>query len=181
MGIAKDGTLKDSFARGIELVARQTLFAEGCRGSCSEELIEKFGLRRAPSPTGEPRDVQTYGLGVKEVWQVPPERFRRGHIQHTLGWPLQTSPFSDVFGGTFLYHMEPNLVLMGMVVGLDYTNPYMNPYKEFQVGMASPASYCSCFLKQVNLFVIMSTCISSELTASTCASAVDDNELVCCY
>lgn len=133
VGIAKDGTLKDSFTRGIELVARQTLFAEGCRGSCSEDVIANFGLRTAPSPAGKPRDVQTYGLGVKEVWEVPPEVFRRGHIQHTLGWPLQNSPFSDTFGGTFLYHMEPNLVLMGMVVGLDYSNPYLSPYKEFQV------------------------------------------------
>lgn len=78
------------------------------------------------------RSLQTYGLGVKEVWQVPPENFKKGLIQHTVGWPLQTSLTSKTFGGTFLYHMEPNLVLLGMVVGLDYENPYLSPYKEFQ-------------------------------------------------
>ena len=124
-GIAKDGSKKDTFTSGIELISRQTLFAEGCRGSCSEEVITKFNLR-------EGKDVQTYGLGVKEVWEVPEKNFEKGFIQHTLGWPLQTSPFSETFGGTFLYHQEPNLVLVGMVVGLDYTNPYLNPYKEFQ-------------------------------------------------
>lgn len=113
-------------------MARQTLFAEGCRGSCSEELIAKFDLRKG-------KDVQTYGLGIKEVWQVPPEKFKSGLIQHTLGWPLQSSPFSQVFGGTFLYHQEPNLVLVGMVVGLDYTNPYLNPYREFQRWKHHPA------------------------------------------
>lgn len=125
-GIGKDGIKKDSFTPGIELIARQTLFAEGCRGSCSENVMKKFNLR-------EGKDVQTYGLGIKEVWQVPKEKHRKGYIQHTYGWPLQQSPFSDVFGGTFLYHMEPDLVLVGMVVGLDYANPYLNPYKEFQV------------------------------------------------
>jgi electron-transferring-flavoprotein dehydrogenase len=87
--------------------------------------MRKFNLRKD-------KNVQTYGLGVKEVWEVPPETFKAGLIQHTLGWPLQSGPFSDVFGGSFLYHMEPNLVLMGIVVGLDYTNPYTNPYREFQ-------------------------------------------------
>lgn len=125
VGIAKDGSLKDTFTRGVELIARQTLFAEGCRGSCSEEVMEKFNLR-------EGKDVQSYGLGIKEVWQVPPENFKAGFIQHTLGWPLQTSLTSDVFGGSFLYHMEPDLVMMGIVVGLDYKNPYLSPYKEFQ-------------------------------------------------
>ncbi len=126
VGIAKDGTKKDNFVPGIELHARQVLFAEGCRGSCSEEVIRKFNLRKG-------KNVQTYGLGIKEVWEVPKENFKAGLVQHTLGWPLQTNPFSEVFGGTFLYHMEPNLVLMGLVIGLDYPNPYTNPYKEFQV------------------------------------------------
>jgi len=137
MGIAKDGSIKDTFTRGIELVARQTLFAEGCRGSCSEEVMEKFSLRG--SSADKQVNVQTYGLGVKEVWQVPEEKFKKGYIQHTLGWPLQSSPFSNVFGGTFLYHMEPNLVLLGMVVGLDYENPYLSPYKEFQRWKHHPA------------------------------------------
>jgi electron-transferring-flavoprotein dehydrogenase len=102
-------------------LAKQTLFAEGCRGSCSEELIAKFKLR-------EGRDEQTYGLGVKEVWRIPKEKLNAGHIQHTLGWPLGLS----TFGGSFLYHQAPDLIHMGMVVGLDYENPYISPYKEFQ-------------------------------------------------
>lgn len=132
VGIAKDGTKKDTFTPGIELIARHTLFAEGCRGSCSEEIMSTFNLR-------EGVDVQTYGLGIKEVWEVTPETFQKGLIQHTVGWPLQSSPMSDVFGGTFLYHQEPNLVLLGMVVGLDYKNPYLNPYREFQRWKHHPA------------------------------------------
>lgn len=131
VGIAKDGSKKDTFEQGIELIARNTLFAEGCRGSCSEEVMQRFKLRDT-SVANKEVNVQTYGLGIKEVWQVPDDKFQKGYIQHTLGWPLQSSPFSQVFGGTFLYHMEPNLVLLGMVVGLDYQNPYLSPYKEFQ-------------------------------------------------
>ena len=133
VGIAKTGEHKDTFTRGIELHAKHTLFAEGCRGSCSEELIAKFKLR-------EGKDEQTYGLGVKEVWEVPEENFKAGYVQHTLGWPLQTTGgASDPFGGTFLYHQKPNLVLVGMVVGLDYKNPYLSPYKEFQRWKHHPA------------------------------------------
>lgn len=117
--------MKDSFVRGVELHARHTIFAEGSRGSCSEEVIEKFNLRKD-------KNVQSYGIGIKEVWELPEEEVTPGLVQHTLGWPLQSSPFSDVYGGTFLYHMKPNLILMGMVVGLDYKNPYLNPYQEFQ-------------------------------------------------
>jgi len=139
VGIAKDYRVKDTFTRGIELIGRQTLFAEGCRGSCSEQVIERFNLRSA----GGDKNVQTYGLGLKEVWQLPPDRlatqFKSGLVQHTLGWPLQRSLTSDLFGGTFLYHMEPDLVLVGMVVGLDYKNPYLNPYKEFQRWKHHPA------------------------------------------
>ncbi|KAG7355514.1 FAD-dependent oxidoreductase [Nitzschia inconspicua] len=126
VGIAKDGTRKSTFEPGVELHAKQTLFAEGARGSCSEFLMKHFGLRNNGVQT------QTYGLGIKEVWQVPDEVFQKGLVQHTLGFPLQSSPMDDVFGGTFLYHQEPNLVLAGLVVGLDYKNPYLNPYKEFQ-------------------------------------------------
>lgn len=125
VGIGKDGTPKDSFARGMELRARQTLFAEGCRGSCSEEVMSKFSLRAKAQP-------QTYGLGVKEVWEVSEEQHKPGFVQHTLGWPLQNGLMDKTFGGSFLYHMEPNLVLVGFVVGLDYENPYLNPYQEFQ-------------------------------------------------
>lgn len=105
-GIAKDGTEKATFTRGMELLAKQTLFAEGCRGSCSTEIIDKFNLQQG-------KDVQTYGLGIKEVWQVPEENIKPGLIQHTVGWPLHNSPVSDVYGGTFLYHMKPNLIQIG--------------------------------------------------------------------
>jgi electron-transferring-flavoprotein dehydrogenase len=121
VGIGKDGRKKDTFERGVELHARQTLFAEGARGSCSLELMKKFNLRAG-------KDEQTYGLGIKEVWRVPKEKFQSGLVMHTLGWPLQNSLMSDTFGGAFLYHMEPDLVLMGLVVGTDYKNPYLNPY-----------------------------------------------------
>jgi electron-transferring-flavoprotein dehydrogenase len=126
VGIGKDGKAKGSFERGIELRAKQTLFSEGARGSCSESIMEHFGLRH------EGVDVQTYGLGVKEVWEVPEEQHNAGFVQHTLGWPLQNQPLDKTFGGSFLYHMKPNLVLVGFVVGLDYENPHLNPYAEFQ-------------------------------------------------
>jgi len=125
VGIGKDGKPKATFERGSELHARQTLFAEGARGSCSEFLMEQFDLRKNAQP-------QTFGLGIKEVWEIPEEKFQAGLVQHTLGYPLQSSLMDKIFGGTFLYHQEPNLVLAGMVVGLDYANPYLNPYQEFQ-------------------------------------------------
>mmetsp|Transcript_19726 Transcript_19726/g.32412 ORF Transcript_19726/g.32412 Transcript_19726/m.32412 type:complete len:492 (+) Transcript_19726:117-1592(+) len=121
MGIGKDGKPKDTFMRGMELRAKQTFFAEGARGSCSEDIISKFGLR-------ENCDMQSYGLGVKEVWEVPEEKHKPGFIQHTFGWPLDTK----TYGGSFLYHMKPNKVLVGFVVGLDYENPTLSPYQEFQ-------------------------------------------------
>jgi electron-transferring-flavoprotein dehydrogenase len=120
-GVGKDGQRKDSFAPGMEILGKQTLFAEGARGSCSEDLMARFNLRAGCDP-------QTYGLGLKEVWRVPAEKCRPGFIQHTLGWPLPR----DVYGGSFLYHMAPDLVLIGFAVGLDYANPYLNPYQEFQ-------------------------------------------------
>mmetsp|Transcript_6837 Transcript_6837/g.7845 ORF Transcript_6837/g.7845 Transcript_6837/m.7845 type:complete len:601 (-) Transcript_6837:91-1893(-) len=121
MGIGKDGVPKDTFTRGMELHAKQTLFAEGARGSCSEDVIANFDLRKDC-------DMQSYGLGIKEVWEVPEDRIQPGLIQHTLGWPLDL----QTYGGSFLYHMKPNLILVGMVVGLDYQNPYLSPYEEFQ-------------------------------------------------
>jgi len=120
MGIGKDGKPTDGFTRGMELRGKQTILAEGARGSVSEDVMDKFSLR-----TGDP---QAYSLGLKEVWEVDDDKLQPGLIQHTLGWPLP----NDVYGGSFLYHMEPNLVLVGLVVGLDYSNPYLNPYKEFQ-------------------------------------------------
>ncbi|EJK62072.1 hypothetical protein THAOC_17330, partial [Thalassiosira oceanica] len=134
VGIGKDGLPKDTFERGVELLGRQTLFAEGARGSCSERLMERFDLRG-----GRGADAQHYGLGIKEVWEVPEEKFRSGLVQHTLGWPLQTSVTDRVYGGSFLYHQEPNLVVCGLVVGLDYENPYLNPYKEFQRWKTHPS------------------------------------------
>jgi len=125
VGIGKDGVPKATFERGMELRARQTLFAEGARGSCSEEVMEKFNLRDGVQP-------QTYGIGVKEVWEIPEEKCNPGFVQHTLGWPLQHGPLDQTFGGSFLYHMAPNTILIGFVIGLDYENPYINPYREFQ-------------------------------------------------
>jgi electron-transferring-flavoprotein dehydrogenase len=133
VGIGKDGAPKSTFERGVELQARQTLFAEGARGSCSEFLMEHFQLRK----DGDVQP-QTYGLGIKEVWEVPEETFQAGLVQHTLGFPLQSSPTSKVFGGSFVYHQEPNLVLAGLVVGLDYQNPHLNPYQEFQKWKTHP-------------------------------------------
>jgi electron-transferring-flavoprotein dehydrogenase len=131
VGIAKDGTPKKTFERGVELHARQTLFAEGARGSCSEALMEHFHLRDGKAP-------QAYGLGIKEVWEVPEEQHQPGFVMHTVGFPLQSSPTDKIYGGSFLYHQEPNLVLLGLVVGLDYANPYINPYKEFQKWKTHP-------------------------------------------
>lgn len=128
MGIGKDGRPKDTFARGFEMRARQTLFAEGCRGSNSEWLMEQFNLR-------ENCDPQTYGLGIKEVWQIPEEKCKPGYIQHSIGWPLDLK----TYGGSFLYHMAPNYVLMGFVIGLNYEDPYINPYQEFQRWKHHPA------------------------------------------
>lgn len=133
VGIGKDGQPKDGlFARGMEIHAKQTLFGEGARGSCSETVMKQFDLRANCDP-------QTFGLGLKEVWQIPEEKHEPGKVVHTLGWPLQ----SDTYGGSFLYHMtgdegEP-LVLVGFVVGLDYANPYLSPYQEFQRWKAHPS------------------------------------------
>jgi len=122
-GLNKDGTPSENFERGIELVAKQTIFAEGARGSCSEEVIKAFHLRAACEP-------QQYGLGIKEVWELPADapQLEPGLVQHTLGWPLDAA----TYGGSFLYHMAPNLIQIGMVVGLDYANPHLSPYREFQ-------------------------------------------------
>jgi len=131
MGIGKDGAPKDTFERGVELLARQTLFAEGARGSCSESIVSHFNLQEGKAP-------QSYGLGIKEVWEIPEENHKPGLVMHTLGYPLQSSWNEKTFGGTFLYHQEPNLVLCGLVIGLDYKNPYINPYKEFQQWKTHP-------------------------------------------
>lgn len=121
MGIGKDGTPTQNYTRGIELIARQTIFAEGCRGSLTKELFEKFNLRRDCDP-------QTYGIGLKELWRVSPDVHKPGHVVHTIGWPLD----SRTYGGSFLYHLDNNEVAFGFVVGLNYENPYLSPFEELQ-------------------------------------------------
>lgn len=123
VGIGRDSAPNDLFARGMELHGRQVVFAEGCRGSCSQEILEKFQLREAKGA-----DPQVYGLGIKEVWKIDPALHKEGTIVHTIGWPLKT----DTYGGSFLYHAADHQVFMGFVVGLDYPNPYLSPYQEFQ-------------------------------------------------
>jgi electron-transferring-flavoprotein dehydrogenase len=126
-GVGKDGQPKPTFQRGIEIKAKQTLLAEGCRGSLSEKLMQRFHLRDYVD-NGRKVSLQTYGIGIKEVWEVKPQVFKSGLVIHTTNWPLA----SDVYGGGFVYHMQPNLVHVGLVVGLDYANPYLSPYKELQ-------------------------------------------------
>ncbi len=121
MGIGKNGEHTGRYARGMELHAKYTFFAEGCRGNLGKELQEKFKLR-------EGRDPQVYGLGLKELWEVAPEKHVPGLVVHTAGWPLA----NDTYGGSYLYHLENNLVAVGFVVGLGYSNPYLSPFEEFQ-------------------------------------------------
>jgi electron-transferring-flavoprotein dehydrogenase len=121
VGIAKDGTPKPTFERGIELKAKQTIFAEGARGSLSELVMKKFDLRANCDP-------QTYGIGLKEIWEIDPSKHVPGLVAHSIGWPLDINSY----GGSFMYHMHPNLVLVGFVLGLDYKNPHLSPYQEFQ-------------------------------------------------
>jgi electron-transferring-flavoprotein dehydrogenase len=121
MGIAKDGDAKSGFTRGMELRAKYTLLAEGARGSLSKTLIERFGLAQGRQP-------QKYGIGLKELWQVTPENFKSGLVQHTMGWPLD----NGTGGGSFLYHFGDHLVAVGFVLHLNYANPYLSPFEEFQ-------------------------------------------------
>ncbi|MGB4107304.1 MAG: electron transfer flavoprotein-ubiquinone oxidoreductase [Alphaproteobacteria bacterium] len=128
LGINKEGERTADFAPGMELHAKQTVFAEGCHGSLTKTLIKKFDLRKNSDP-------QTYAIGIKEIWEVPPEKHRAGEIIHTLGWPLD----SKTYGGSFIYHFENNQIAIGLVIGLDYQNPYLHPYKEMQRFKAHPA------------------------------------------
>jgi electron-transferring-flavoprotein dehydrogenase len=121
VGIAKDGSRTDAYQPGIELHAKQTVFAEGCRGSLTKILFERFALRDGVDP-------QTYGIGIKELWEIEPAKHRPGLVIHTVGWPLD----ARTYGGSFLYHLEGNQVAVGFVIGLDYENPYLAPYEEFQ-------------------------------------------------
>jgi electron-transferring-flavoprotein dehydrogenase len=121
MGVGKDGKHKDGFARGMELHAKYTLFAEGARGNLGKQLISRFKLSLG-------REPQKYGIGLKELWQVAPEKSKPGLVQHSFGWPLDNS----TGGGSFLYHLEDNQVVVGFVVHLNYSNPYLAPFEEFQ-------------------------------------------------
>lgn len=121
MGIGKDGQPTDNFQRGMELRARYTLFAEGCRGSLSKQLMKRFNLRDGIDP-------QTYAIGIKELWEVPAANHKPGLIEHSLGWPLDRA----TYGGSFLYHFGQNLISFGFVIGLDYKNPWLSPFDEMQ-------------------------------------------------
>lgn len=118
VGIGRDGRPKETHEPGMEFHARVTVLGEGCHGLLTKHVLSRFGLRNAP---------QTYGLGVKEVWRVQPEKFDRGYVGHTMGYPL-----GSVYGGGFMYHFGDGLVAVGLVAGLDYKNPYLSPYQEFQ-------------------------------------------------
>ena len=121
MGVGRDGKPTENFARGMELRATYTLFAEGCRGSLSKQLMQRYNLREGVDP-------QTYAIGIKEVWEIPTENHQPGLIEHAMGWPLD----SATYGGAFLYHFGENLVSYGYVIGLDYRNPWLSPFEEMQ-------------------------------------------------
>lgn len=128
MGIGKDGEKTAHYQPGMELHAKYTVFAEGARGHLGKRLMTHFDLNKG-------RDPQAYGLGIKEVWQVPAEQHQAGLVVHTAGWPLD----NDTYGGSFLYHLDNNQVALGLVVGLDYQNPYLSPFEEFQRYKTHPA------------------------------------------
>ena len=121
MGVGKDGEPTENFQLGMELHAKYTVFAEGARGHLGKQLIAKFKL-------DEGKDPQTYGIGIKEVWEIDPSRHTPGFVMHTAGWPLDNS----TYGGAFMYHMEDNKVAIGFVTGLNYSNPWLSPFEEFQ-------------------------------------------------
>ena len=121
MGVGKDGEPTDNFQLGMELHAKYTVFAEGARGHLGKQVISRFKL-------DEGKDPQSYGIGIKELWEIDPARHKAGLALHSAGWPLD----EKTYGGSFLYHMEDNKVVVGFVVGLDYTNPWLSPFEEFQ-------------------------------------------------
>jgi electron-transferring-flavoprotein dehydrogenase len=121
MGVAENGEQKPTYEAGYELRARYTIFSEGCRGSLGKELMGKYDLRKDADP-------QHYGIGLKEIWQIDPAKHQEGLVVHTAGWPLD----SKTEGGGFLYHAANNQVFLGYIIALNYSNPYLNPFKEFQ-------------------------------------------------
>lgn len=128
MGIDRTGERTAQFQPGMELHARQTVFAEGCHGSLTKTLIAKYDLRKNSNP-------QTYGLGIKELWEIPADKHKPGLIVHTIGWPVDTA----TYGGSWLYHLDNNMVSIGYVVGLDYQNPWLSPFEEMQRMKTHPA------------------------------------------
>ncbi len=128
MGVARDGSHKDSYQPGMELHGRYTLFGEGCRGSLTKQLEAKFDLRQNADP-------QTYGIGIKELWQLDPAKHKTGTVIHTAGWPMNNT----TWGGSFIYHLENNQAYVGYVVGLDYDNPHLSPFEEMQRFKTHPA------------------------------------------
>jgi electron-transferring-flavoprotein dehydrogenase len=128
LGIGRNGEQTERYQRGMELHARQTVFAEGCRGSLTKRLFERFRLRDGADP-------QTYAIGIKELWEVQAAQSQPGLVIHTVGWPLDTS----TYGGSFVYHLAGNQVAVGFVIGLDYRNPHLNPFEEFQRFKTHPA------------------------------------------
>jgi electron-transferring-flavoprotein dehydrogenase len=133
VGLNKDGTPGPNHGTGMELHANYTFFAEGCRGHLGKELRKKFDL-------GQDAEAQTHGIGIKELWEVNPANHHQGLVTHTAGWPLD----SNTYGGSFIYHLEDNQVAVGFVVGLDYKNPYLSPFEEFQRFKTHP-EICSTF------------------------------------
>jgi electron-transferring-flavoprotein dehydrogenase len=129
-GLDKFGQQKSTYQPGIELRAKQTIFAEGCRGSLTQGLFERYQLNNQADP-------QTYGLGIKEVWKIPENDHQKGHVMHSIGWPLD----HNTYGGSFVYQFDKDLLAIGFVIGLDYTNPYLNPYEEFQRFKTHPLVY----------------------------------------
>lgn len=121
VGVDKEGHKTSNYQPGMHLLAKQTLFAEGCRGQLSQKLMNRFHLRADSQP-------QTYGLGIKEIWQIPSAQHVLGQVIHTIGWPLNHS----TYGGSFIYHLSDHRVALGLVVGLDYKNPWLSPFEEFQ-------------------------------------------------
>lgn len=120
-GLDKNSEPTANFQKGMQLHAKHTLFAEGCRGELSQQLMKKFNLREGVQP-------QTYGIGIKELWRIPKTQHELGLVTHTVGWPMDT----QTYGGSFIYHLSENRISIGFVIGLDYTNPWLNPFEEFQ-------------------------------------------------
>lgn len=133
VGLDREFRMKDSFEPGMAFNAKVTLLAEGAHGSLSKKIIKHFDLRKDSDP-------QTYGIGVKEVWRVDEKQYRAGEVVHTMGWPLDWK----TYGGGWVYHMADGLVSLGLVIGLDYANPYISPHGELQVRWLDTSIHTLC-------------------------------------